>query len=176
MPNIGGLVAFGCLCLGGRGQAAATVCAIVALLSIIGGKFFATHMAVGEVIEQMARDLHEEMVSDTKDFASIEEFEYPEFMVTHDYTEAEDAQGIHPEELAYFKEYSVPALRQLSLSPDYATWRESQYAENYCENMAAALSVQKVVFDNLGPVDIVFFLLGVITAFKLAHPSWLRPI
>ena len=39
----------------------------------------------------------------------------------------------------------------------------------YRENMAAALSVRKLVFDGLGPVDLVFFLLGVVTAFQMTQ-------
>ncbi len=173
--GIGAAVGGGAALLGGEGATSGLVCAVLALAAILLGKIAATHFMaqknLSEAIDATAtRQLYEEWSTDAADFAALkDESEYPAFMVEHrfGYGEATRAEEITRAELEEFKTYSVPVLKKIGVPPmPYVDWREVErnlttdaFNEQY--------SVIDEVQDSLGAIDIIFALLGVVTAWQL---------
>jgi hypothetical protein len=74
------------------------------------------------------------------------------------------------DELAEFKEFQVPRLRDWgSQRPDYPTWRQ-QELDGFVTAAAEELPTRELVVRNLSPIDAIFGLLGIVTAWK--RGSW----
>lgn len=173
--GIGLIVGAGAMILGGKGQATGVACAVLALASIFVGKMLAVQYAApGQIREALedkyTRPLYDELVTDATDFAQLtSEDEYPAFMVSHGFTEAEDPAEITEEELADFKEYSVESMRSFrEQNPTYEQWRE-EAIERTVETIMGELPVTELVMEDLGLFDVIFALLGLVTAYKIGR-------
>jgi hypothetical protein len=108
-------------------------CGILALVAIFAGKLLAVQFSLpGQIREEFAeanaewltQEYHEELSGDAADLAGLSsEEDYPEFMVSHAYTEIEDADQLAPEDIDAFKQKSVPYLERLHREqPTYDEW------------------------------------------------------
>lgn len=169
---VGGLVGFGVVRLGGRGNTMAMAAAVLALLAILGGKMLAVRMGAPEELRKdpkfASQSDYDEQQKDARDFSSLKgEEDYRSFMVSHKYTEAEKAADISDDEVRFFTEKAVPLLRDFHEStPNYEDWREERL-----EGVAGMLNDPKLLLEavqsDLGLFDLLFAALGIGTAFKL---------
>jgi hypothetical protein len=173
--GVGGAVGYGAYALEGRGMVSGIVCAVLAALAILGGKVMVVNHFVNEELTQFASDgsseeLYNALKADAAAFASVaSETEYPTFMVERGYSEAPTATEVPPEEIADFKEYSVPTLQQWgTAAPTYEEWQTNVAAD--AQSYAAdALPMTELLFGSLGAMDLLFFGLGIFTAFKVGY-------
>ena len=166
--GIGLLVGFASSVLGGRGTNNGILCAVIAIGSIVAGKFMAERFYVDynwDELEKMNADAHEDHMAAAEAFAKIkgDEKAYPAFMIEYEYTEAEVESKITEEELTYFKSEEAPILDEVRGMP-FSQWKEDWgLTMSASKNSTVLANVKK----NIGAIDIIFALLGVVTAFKL---------
>jgi hypothetical protein len=163
---VGGMVGIGCYSLGGRGQAAGAFCAVVALVSIVAGKALTIQQFVSGVgIE----GVYQQLLPQAEAFVAIESDEgYPEFMVRNQYTDARRPQDVKEEEVVLFKTFAAPLLEDLGRNkPAFEEWKEKPVVQAYFGEVASNSSVLDILVDSLGPIDLIFALLGVGTAFQI---------
>ena len=179
--GIGLLVGFGAKIAGGVGKPLAAACAGLALIGIFGGKMMAVRYDFAKQTKAMlealtSKERYQEDLRDAADFAALKsEDEYAAFMVTHKYIDDEQpAPKVTAEDVQEFKEHSVPHLKKLHADkPSYEQWRESCNA-NLAENFRPSISMSgmaRVAMSQLGAMDLVFALLGVATAYRVALSS-----
>lgn len=170
---IGGIVGFGVARLGGRGPTMAVMAALLAALSIFGGKMLAIRIMAGKGLEaqqnaEELREAYEELKSDAEDFTKLaSDDEHREFMTTHGYTKARNAQAVREDELVLFREETVPSLKHFAQeNPDFETWRQEHF-----NLLARVLNnpefLAQGAFANLGIIDGLFMLFGIGTAFRV---------
>jgi len=171
--GIGAAVGYGAKALEGKGLISGIVCAVLAALAILGGKMMVVNHFVNEEVTQFAaesasEEYYTELSSEAAAFAALtSETEYPAFMVERDYTDAETPTEVHPEEVEDFKTYNVPELQQWSTAPpSFEEWQVTMAAnaETYA---AAQIPMTELLFGSLGLMDILFFGLGILTAFQV---------
>ena len=166
---VGGIVGYGAVALDGYGVGMAACCAVICIASIfcgkIGGMYAGLGAAKDELAARLTEEYYEEMVAETQAFSMLpSEGYYKDFMVENGYTET---QSVSEEELARFTAVEVPTLRQLlTEQPGFETWRES-YVERHLEYTFANSSLVDLVVSELDAMDMIFALLGVITAISM---------
>jgi hypothetical protein len=172
---IGGLIGYAASAMGGRGAVCGALCAVLAVVSIFAGKAIAAQAIITKEMNKITlssgllnKDAYTETQADAADFAKVTaESEYPAFMVEHEFTTVKDAQKVTAEDLEDFKTNQVPHLRWMaSEKPSFEAWqadRKKQITDMLGEN----LSLSKVVMKSLGPIDLIFGLLGIATAYRL---------
>lgn len=173
--GIGLLIGFGAAGLGGRGAGIGILCAALALVSIFAGKVLAVKFTIKnelrELVEPLASTaIYEDQKHDAEDFAAVQsEAEYPNFMIDHNYTEAGEPGAVPPEEVADFTRHTVPTLRWLAADkPDYAAWRPKQ-EELMLARLSNEIQITELVAKNLGGMDLLFALLGLVTAYRIPN-------
>lgn len=171
--GVGGAVGFGAHAMEGRGVTSGIVCAVLAALAILGGKMMVVHHFVNEELAQIAQtELNEEyyqtLQADAADFAALaSEADYANFMIGHGFTEAASAESVPQEDIDNFKELNVPELQAWAASPpSYKDWHEKATAESQAI-FADEVPMTEMLFSTLGPMDLLFFALGIGTAFKV---------
>lgn len=157
---------------GYKGVAGGLVAAALAALSIIGGKIGSVAVAMGGVEEEIAKEItmvdYEEARRDWTDFPAADSTgRYAEFMVSHGFTEAGSPGEVDPQEVEWFKSEAAPELRaEAARNPSFETWRGERAAET-ATFVRANASWGSMFMETLGLMDIIFFALGVGTAFKI---------
>lgn len=171
--GIGLLVGIGAKSMGGSGASTGAACAVLALVSIFAGKMLAVRLTASKEIaavlkQQLTREMYEEMATDAEEFEGLsEDEEFREFMVSNEFTEAEDPEDIEENEFAEFKEHQVPLLRDFQAEqPTFEEWRD-----DVTGTVIGGFSLVDAVVENLNAMDILFALLGLITAFKVGAGS-----
>ena len=172
---VGGLVGGGAAYMGGRGTQMGMACAGLALASILVGKIAAVHFSLDGELENIAaefftQDTYSEIRTDAVEFAKLKSRdEYAQFMIQRGYTAASRVEDVDAAELAEFEKQTVPDLRKFTATtPSYSEWAEEQTA-TFVVNARAEVSVMDAVKEGFGMLDIVFGLLGVVTAFRLGE-------
>ena len=166
---IGGLVGVAA-CLGGGGGASnGILCAVITLVSIFAGKMLAVRASFGEGMDQVARGIHKELLKDANDFAKVKGDDgIKAFMVKNEYTEAKKAAGVTDEELGEFKETDAAMLLDLAeKDPSFEEWKERDDVKAMLGGIEGILDAAGIALGGLTPIDIIFGLLGIATAFKL---------
>lgn len=171
--GVGGLVGFASALGGGGGRTNGVLCAVIALLSIFAGKWLAVRAAVGDGLSQASRNLYAELKKDAADFAKIEDDkQIRAFMVSHKYTDAKKATAVSDDDLEVFKETRADMLRELAeQEPSFEEWQERDDAQAMLEEMGAQVDVAGLAMNDLNPIDLIFALLGIATAFKIGSRS-----
>ncbi len=171
--GVGGAVGYGAFALEGRGKTSGIVCALLAAVAILSGKYMVIHHFVNQELTQISdtsfsEEYYNELKVDAADFATLSsEADYPTFMVSHGYTEAATAAEVGQEELSDFNEFQVPTLREWSTSPPtFQVWQEEANAESEAL-LADGMPMSEIFVSTLGPMDLLFFALGIGTAFKV---------
>lgn len=160
--------------LGSRGTVAGILCAVLALAAIFCGKVLAAHLMLPTQLEQWfteatTEEMYDELSEDAADFATLkDEAGYPEFMVSHNYSDAESADAVSPGELSQFKQDRVPVLRYLAdAKPDFATWKAKQVKDLVAMGLREA-ELFSLVAQDLEFLDGVFALFALASAYGLA--------
>lgn len=174
--GVGAGVGYGAHLLEGRGRVMGVVCAGLAALSILGGKMMVVNHFVGEEIAGMAdfqptRENYDAIKAEAAAFAALgSEQEYPAFMVQYQYTDVATAGEVSQEEVNDFKEWNVGHLQAWAAEPPtFEAW-SADFAANSAANSAAfadSIPMTELLFSSLGAMDILFFALGIITAFQV---------
>lgn len=175
--GVGILCGGGAMWLGGSGRMMGVACALIALVSIFGGKMLAVQMsAPGELREMFdavyTREVYQEYLDDAEAFAELEpDADYREFMFERQYTPAETPEEITDEEYAYFERETVPELESIYQNqPTYDEWK-AKGVKDGTDIVMAEVSLFDAAKENLGLMDVIFGLLGIGTAFKLGNGS-----
>ena len=176
--GIGGLIGFVAASMGGRGLVVGVLCALLAAGSILGGKYMAVDAFRTDLVEMLSSGgelgldefdeeldfVLDEIKTDARAFASLgqDELSLRKFMIDHNYSEAYEPHAVSAEELEMFREFDQPNLLWIAQNdPTYQEW--IQHSMGIMEDM----SVVDTVKTSFGLFDILFLLLGVVTAFRL---------
>jgi hypothetical protein len=169
---IGGVVGYGAVVLGGRGTAMAVTAAALTIVAIVAGKLLAMQLILekemANVIEaSLGQAQYQEYLADAAAFASLDsEAQHAQFMVDHAYTEAAMSAQVSAEELGWFREEIAPMLESLHAEqPGYDEWRANATGE--IESSFAEASLITFLVEDLHPLDALFALLGIITAYSV---------
>lgn len=121
-------------------------------------------------MEGITQQHYDEWNSDSEAFQKLDgEDQYRQFMVDHKYTEAETAEEVPQEDFDYFVEHSVPALsKPLDSRPAFEEWRET-LADKSVQTVRAGISPIDALKESIAPLDIIFALLGIATAYKVVE-------
>lgn len=171
--GVGGAVGYGAYALEGRGKTSGIVCALLAAVAILSGKYMVIHHFVNQEMTQIAdtsfsEEYYNELKVDAADFTAVtSEADYPAFMVSHAYTEAATPAEVGQEEVDDFKEFEVPRLQEWGTTPPtFQAWQEQSNAESEAL-LADGMPMSEIFVSTLGPMDLLFFALGIGTAFKV---------
>ena len=171
--GIGVLVGGGAALFEARGAGMGAVCAILALVSMLVGKMAAVEFSAPQAIREVAaaelsQQVYDEMCEDAEAFAQLPpDADVREFMLEHDFSEASRASEVPVSEVKDFLEFTAPDLRRVHEARlDYSTWRDEQ-TERAVDVLTSQMPVFEIVVDELGPMDIIFALLGVGTAYLI---------
>ena len=171
---IGGAVGFAAASAGSRGMQAGVVCAVLAFGSIVLGKYWAYSAFVDQFQEAIsgAMEFDEEMYAYFEEemedarllvSGSGSDIFIRRFMVERGYTYTADPARVSKAEIADFREYVEPELRDMAQNaPDFEEWQASS-VESLDE-----LSPWAIMREDFGVLDILFVFLGIGTAFRLA--------
>jgi len=173
--GVGFLVGGGAAWLGGSGNTSGVICASLAIASIFVGKMMAIQFgAPAEIRRQITPELTQERFAEFKlaaeDFSKLtSEEQYPAFILEHGYTEASSVETISEEDISAFNSFHIPAFKDyLAERPDYETWKEHM-ADFTVNEIMAKLPLAQLVKEDLGAMDLLFAVLGIMTAFKLGR-------
>lgn len=169
---IGGVAAI----LGGRGTIMVGICACLLVVSIFLGKYMFASSYLDEAITYMETTtdenwvdaVYDEIASEREAYAAIpkDNNSIKRFMVDYGYTESTRVALVPPDDLEYFKDEIEPWL--LLQDEDENNFDDAQTPPDFAAAMAQ-ITPWTIVKDSLGLLDIVFLLLGLTTAFRLAQ-------
>lgn len=170
---IGGAVGFAAASAGSRGVQAGVVCAVLALGSIVVGKYWAYSAFVDEIQQAFSGAMeyddemygyYEEELEDARLYVagSGTDIFTRRFMVERGYTYATNPSSVTEAELADFREYVEPALREMAQNPpNYEEWQADSV------DSLDEISPWALMREDFGILDILFAFLGIGTAFQL---------
>ncbi len=170
--GIGGAVGYAVAITGSSGDKAAMICAALALLAILGGKYM-LYSGFKDDISQLVTDnvedlqsLYDVQMEAVEAYANVtDEQSLRSFMVDYEYSESTSPDGITDDEIELFRTESEPQLSRFVLKkPDYGEWVQATFAEPFGE-----ISTIDLIKENFGILDIIFLFLGVGTAFRLGR-------
>lgn len=159
---------------GGRGNGSATLCAVLALFSLLGGKYLIAAGMEEEMmamfsdaeVEQELYPVYEEHLADARAYRDVTgEASLRRFMVEREYTFASRPQDVDDYEIELFRELNEPMLLSMAANePSYEEWR----AETF-DVMMNTIGVPLLFLFSFGLMDILFFILGIGTAWQLGR-------
>jgi len=178
--GIGGLIGLAAALGGSRSDAAGVACGVLlVVLAIFGGKYMAMSsiaaeyqaMVSGDASDPETMEMFEEFQFDASSFARIDandENAVKTFMVDHWFIDAESSASVTSDDLDYFRTEFQPGLEDQIASPmNFEQWHAGMMGN--VDAVFQDISPVSMVIDTLGPMDILFLLLGVSTAFQLAR-------
>ena len=167
--GIGALVGFGSAYFKGEGTAMGVICAFLALAAIFMGKVVVVgQMAEKEVDKIMqqecSRQVYDQHKQEADALAAIASPEdYPQYMISHGFSKATDPAKVTPEELTDFSERIAPILIDFSQNPlPFEEWQANVRA-----SVRDEFNLPNIVVESLGPIDFIFGIFGIFTAFKI---------
>lgn len=179
---IGLLTGLGAAIRGSKGNTSGLICAGLAIAAILAGKLLVAHFVMRSEMQSYSSFAYSptvyEMITDrADDFANLKsENQYAEFMVSHDYSESSNPEQVSLEEVEEFKLETAEYLRGMSGEnrPSYQQWSADGTAElsEYIQGSSFAF---EMAFTDLGLFDIVFAILGVITAYIIGR-GWKKKV
>jgi hypothetical protein len=163
--GVGAFVGWAAAFMGARGSTAAIAAAVIALVSVGGGRFLGLQLsnnAFAEVVrESWTPDLYAEYVQDASDWGAVDVMKpemVKEFMANHAYAEV----PVSDLEVADFLDTGAPFLAwMIANSPNEAQWRERMDSEL---DTSVDIDQMKASFSA---IDLLFAFLGVSTAYAL---------
>lgn len=192
---LGGLAGGGAVLAGGRGVVCAAAAALLALVGIGFGKFLGFRMLVGHQIEQVAANFDRRAFDELRNrsqAANAAEAAEPavpagEMRALADEDAGEgDAAGaeasdessapveVSPEQRRQFEEFLADQAQMQSRLRDpgytFVQWHDDQVAA-----MRKQVDTWGLVRESLGPIDLLFVLLGLTTAYGMVMRASSRP-
>jgi len=162
--GIGALIGFLSAAAGGEGSTNGAICAVVAVLSLVAGKGLAVKFVLDKELKAALHPMYVEMQSDAQQFKAVSsKDDYPQFMFDHDYTVEESAADVGSAELAEFETETVPILEGLNDG-----WSYKQFEKHLT---AGTNMIMEGLKESFGIIDVIFFLLGIATAYKIGAGS-----
>lgn len=172
---IGGMVGFAAVLTGAHGEKAAGMCAVLALLAILGGKYMAfetykdnfNQVIEEELDEESLQEMYEEELVAARQYQELDTDEQSkrQFMVDFGYSESYEPEDVTSEEIAFFDEYEAPTLSDLALyEPPFEEWKNV-----YLVGMVNNISTIDLIKEDFGFLDALFIFFGVSTAFQLVY-------
>jgi hypothetical protein len=173
--GIGGAIGFVMAVSGGRGQTAAVVCGMLALLAIMGGKYMVYSELQSQVSDVLAEssgamyEVYENELKAAKAYTEVrDEQELRQFMVDYAYTDSSYSEDVTADEIAEFHEHVESRLKSYAYTqPDYDEWYKDTIEDDLLQN----LSPMGVMKESFGLIDLLFLFLGVTTAARLGYGS-----
>ncbi|MEO0616047.1 MAG: hypothetical protein AAFY69_07910 [Pseudomonadota bacterium] len=172
--GIGGAVGAAAAALGSKGMKAGVACAVLALGSIVVGKYWSYSAALEQIQEMVLtaiadegeemRGVYEEELEDGRiliDGSGSDDFTR-QFMIDRYYTDAGSPSDISDAELDEFRTYTAPRLREIAESD--ASFEEWQ---RLSVGAMDEIPILQLMREDLGPLDFLFAFLGIGTAFRL---------
>jgi hypothetical protein len=172
---VGAIIGFGAQILDGEGPLCGTICAILCVVSIIGGKYFTYSMMIddeiGGVMEgQLTEAVHQEILTEAIAYVAVDRSNRTaifQYMVDFEYTNATRAEDVTEEELNVFWEYDSPRLVEMGTEqPTFAEWKANIDDLNNSEVKNTSFMLTDMT-DSLDLYDFLFILFGVLTAFRI---------
>ncbi len=178
--GIGIIVGLASASTGGRGTAMGVWCGALALAAIFCGKVLANEFSTDTQLREFAREQYNRQYYDTlvldaqaldtlTDDQSFRQFIFDrEYVDLSTVTQVED---VSQQDIAAFKEYSLPELREISNgSLSFEAWQQSS-VDNFVSSVRGSISRIDSLKDSLSLFDLLWVFLGVSTAFKIGGPS-----
>jgi hypothetical protein len=172
--GVGGAIGLGAALGGGRGPVTGGVCAALSLVAILAGKMLTADVIVKREIRQAAGLLASEEtyargMAQARAFAEVDgdPDAYADFVNEHGLGLVDLDDEMADLALQGFTTEVAPELRRLAReSPTYAEWRGALEDEmvRLWEQEGSSL---EVVRESLGAFDVVFALLGLVTAWQV---------
>jgi hypothetical protein len=173
---IGGLVGFGVVVLGGRGTPLAVLAAVLAVLSIVGGKYATAYLMTDRNIEaafdtQEAQEGWKEFLVDAQELGALgeepDDAALADYMVRRGWTEAGQPSAVGADELDWFRtEHEERLAAAAADPPTFDEWKASRISATRKEYLTAPVLTEDVKA-SLGGIDALFALLGISTAFGI---------
>lgn len=172
--GIGAAVGYAALAMGSRGQLCGIVCGVLALVSILGGKYMAVDSFLNQELdflsEGFASEEYQAIMDEQANIAAYyvenvhTDDELRVFMVDYGYSEEYSPELITQQEVDDFRSHVAPMLEGVAQGDfDVAGWMRDTYAKEL-ENV----STWDIVKESLGFIDFLFLFFGVGAAYKLA--------
>lgn len=170
--GVGALVGLGAVAGGGSGQAIAGCCSAIAVVSILGGKVLAVSMMMDSSI---APQFYAALQPASVAYAEVRtDWDVRQFMVDGGFTEAASAGEVSRQEVQSFRDSYGSVLEDMAKNhPDLDQWRKSEAAREFLAGVHRQLEDQgvtsfNVVKSSIGIIDVIFFVLGIMTAYRVA--------
>lgn len=173
--GIGAAVGVGASMFGSKGLSTGVICVVFALLAILGGKYMAMESFqsswsedITTAIEGQEEEFKQFYQQDLKAAAAFSEGvegreELLSFLNEHGYMEIYEVDEITDAEIADFNEYVVPHLKNIAeQKSSFEQWLQGSFQENLED-----VSTMELVKSDIGIIGIIFFLLGIGSAFKI---------
>lgn len=162
--GVGALVGFFSMVFGGSGVTNGMLCAAIALLAIIGGKFLAFGMMIDKILEPVIEPRYYQMKLESIRFSRMKtESEWKRFMIKNGYSNARSSNGVKTQEFKDFKETTVPLLQGLNRDLGYDEFRD-KIKEEVITEMGGMMGLLN---KSLDAKDALFFIIGIFAAFKI---------
>jgi hypothetical protein len=171
---IGGAVGFASAVTGARGTSAGAMCAGMALVAIIGGKFLVYQNLQENVAALMEEQgawageevqaWFEEAQADAELYLVLDGSDQAlrNFIFERNYSEAYAVSNVTDEDVEVFLEFDAATLEWMATeNPSFEQWRLRLASD------VVDISTLDLVIDNLGIVDVIFLFLGLTTAYRL---------
>lgn len=160
---------------GGRGNQMGIIAGALAMAAIIFGKAIGfgvgyDHILAREISRALTNYEYQAEMEQAAAYSELStEGDVRLFMHELDYTEADEAHDITDAQLAEFQASYGGYLSELAAKkPSFDEWKpiSSQY---YARELRAVVSRTDLFTQSFGFLDIIFFLLGVVSAYRLAN-------
>lgn len=170
---VGLLVGAAAFIAGGEGALSGIVCAFLTVLAIFGGKYMAINHEIGKVRAEfdsssLTEADYQVFLIDAAAFAAVERDEdHAAYMVQHEFTESKVAHLVSQTEIDEFREFTAPTLLEAANDPpSYEEWKDENRAY-FDLILQTELNTTSLIVENLGILDLVFGILGIVSAFRV---------
>ena len=180
---IGGGIGLAAMLSGGRSHKAGAICSILLVISVLSGKYMAASVYQSEASEFVESNsahqeidfklIYQEEMKDARDFSRIahEDDQLRHFMAIRGYSKAFQASDITDAELAAFRKESGPRMNYLATNnPTFDEWRLYTL-----EKSVKDITPTDLVIGSFTPLNILFLVLGIVTAYIVASGIRLNP-
>lgn len=162
---------------GANGVATGIACAVLVVLSICAGKYLyladlrfdfgETVSSVTQFEEAQLYQIYDKEIEDARQFASLpaDDVSLMKFMVVRKYSDSPSADEVPFGEVRNFRESVQPRLEKIfAARPGFEQWREFYFDSGIRDTSTFGLMVA-----SIGGLDMMFLVLGVVSAFLLAY-------
>lgn len=173
---VGGASAF----LGGRGVPNGVLCAVVALMSIMGGKMLAVKWSVPDAMKEIAateitQEMYDGAMLSAAAVSSVStDDEIKKAMIDIGYTEATSEAAITEAEFKEFKGETLPQLKRWGTNKPTMEQFKEELTGTATQSVSANVGLAEtfdIAKNDLSAFDLLFAFLGIATAFRLGGAS-----